>query len=167
MPSESEKQELPEGLLEVYLKEWELCQANLKRHNDWVWQVGSIFIALSVGAMWATTQVEIEQNAIAVWVLAFSSMVTMFLWGIIYWRARFYLHWTHERLDQIENRLTEATNLKYESCKKLLHTLIKDADRVRADRWSKAPRVRWVPPFFIVMVVAGWFVLLFHYGLLF
>jgi len=71
---------LSNGLLKAYLTEWQLCQNNLKRHNDWAWQVGAIFIALSLGAIWATSQIEkVAENKIVVLILAFFSVSTIIL----------------------------------------------------------------------------------------
>ena len=161
MTSKPKNQELSNELLEAYLKEWELCQDNLKRHNDWAWQVGAIFIALSLGAIWASTQIEkVAQHIIVVWVLALFSTSTMILWGVICWRARFYLRWTRERLWRIESMLRKASNLKYENSEKLLHTLIKEKD----SECSCPPHVKWIPLIFISMVILAWVVLLLHYG---
>jgi hypothetical protein len=161
----SEESAISERLLKAYLKEWGLCQDNLKRHNDWVWQVGAIFIALSLGAMWVTTQIEkVGQHMIVLRVSALFSILTMIFWGFISWRARFYMHWTKKRLEQIEKRLRNASNLEYENCEKLLHSLIKEKD----NEFGSPPRVRWITLIFIIMVIISWIVLLLHYeGILF
>lgn len=79
-------------------------------------------------------------------------------WGIIILRARFYLHWTRERLWEIEDKLRKAPNLEYENDEILLNTLIK-----LKDRGFRPPPVSWIVPFFIAMVIVAWVLLLRHY----
>jgi len=154
---------LSTDLLQAYLKEWGLCQDNLKHHNNWAWQVGAIFIALSLGAFWATSQIaDPRENLTMIWILALFSILTMISWGFIIWRARFYLYWTRQRLWDIEKTLRYASNLQYGRDEELLHTMIRDKDK----QFGSPPHVKWIPLVFIVVVILIWVGLLLHYGAL-
>ena len=112
--------------LQVLLKEWELCQDNLKRHTMWLWQTGGIFIALSLAALWGLSQVELRFRIQWFLIFAFFSILTMVIWYLfIIRRARYYVTETREQIKIVESELASLAFINRD----LLHTRIQRNDK--------------------------------------
>ena len=137
--------------LQVLLKEWELCQDNLKRHTMWLWQTGGIFIALSLAALWGFSQVESRLRI--QWFLIFSSfsLLTLMIWYLFIIRRAFsFVEETQEQIKIVENELASLAFINRD----LLHTRIQRNVRTKF-------RARYGVYFFILLVFSIW-ILTFH-----
>lgn len=106
--------------LEVLLKEWELCHHNLKRHNDWLWQTGSIFIVMSLAALWALSQIDEPSNKQWFFVFCGFSTSTIAIWYIfIVRRVMLWFDTTVQQILRIEKELRDLTWLQRD----FLHTI--------------------------------------------
>lgn len=133
--------------LEVLLKEWELCQQNLKRHNDWLWQTGGIFIILSLAALWALSQIGESANTKWFFVFGGFSISTLVIWYIfIVRRVTLWFETTTEQLFRIERELRELVGIQRE----LLHTM--QRGRLRHFRL----KARYAIPSFVILVIGMW-----------
>lgn len=141
-----------EDRFQLRIKEWELCQNNLQRHNQWFWQTGSIFIALSLAALWAFSQ--ISESLSRQWFPVFSifSISTILIWYLfIARRAMKFSKITREVLREVERELSSDLNLK----SSLLHTRIQESDR------CTILRAKYGVYLFIILIIGIW-VLTYH-----
>jgi len=134
---------------QALLKEWGLCQDNLQRHNSWAWQTGAIFIALSLAALWASTQIDDAAPKSYLIVLAILSLSTILIWFFfVFRRARFYLEITRQRTTEIERELHNILGLDKDDL--LLHTRIDQEDK------SYKTRAKHGLYLFIGIIVFAW-----------
>ncbi len=133
------------------LKEWELCQKNLEMQNNWLWQTGSIFIILSIAALW--TLVQITDQLLReqfFWVLALFSVATIVIWLIfIAQNAIRYSGETRKRLFMIEKELRDTLCFSTP----LLHTLIHQKDE---GSLGGIFRAKYGVYFFLVLIICVW-----------
>ena len=137
--------------LQVLLKEWELCQDNMKRHTVWFWQTGGIFIALSLASLWALSQVD-SQFQIQ-WFPIFSSfsILTIMIWYLfVVKRALNFVEITRKQIRIVEEDLAKLAAFNRD----LLHTRIQKEDRAIL-------RARYGVYLFILLVISVW-ILTFH-----
>jgi len=116
--------------VQMLLKEWQLCQDNLQRHNWWAWFVGSIMIFLSFSAMFYSTQItSMADRLIYSILLCIVSLGIAVIWAVFFFaRARFFIKITRKRLHKIEEKLMERFDVDPEK-EPLLHTKIEQMDK--------------------------------------
>lgn len=144
-----------EEKLKLLLKEWELCQEDRNAYNHWAWQIGSIFIALSLAALWAS----IQAKGIAIFWFFIFSMSTLVIWLVfVLWRARFYIEIITGRLLDVEKELTKLVYGENKK-KKLLHTLITCKDKKERPCYIAPPSMIGIF-IFITVIVFVWLLML-------
>ena len=133
--------------LEVLLTEWDLCQQNLSRHNDWLWQTGGIFIVLSLAALWALSQVRAPANRKWFFVFSSFSISTLVIWYIfIVRRVTLWFETTTQQLLKIESEIRELVGIQRD----LLHTV------QRGKLGHFRLKARYAVHSFIILVIAMW-----------
>lgn len=133
--------------IQLLLKEWELCQDNMKRHNQWFWQSGSMFIAISLAALWAFSQV--NETIKLQWFIIFAtfSVSTILIWFVfIARRAMRFSEISREVIREIEQELASDLSIR----KTLLHTRIQDRDKFSIFRAKHGVY------FFIILTIGIW-----------
>lgn len=145
---------------DLLLKEWELSQNDRESYNRWAWQIGSIFIALSLAALWASS----EADGLAVWGFFLFSTSSLYIWIVfIVWRARFFIRSADGKMRTVEHDLVKLVYGENTQDKKLLRTHIRDLDEKRP--WYKSPRSIYGVMIFIIIIHIVWFLTLDFKGL--
>ena len=122
----------------------------MKKQNDWLWNTGSIFILLSVAALWALVQVgETSLRVGFYWILASFSIATIFIWLVTIVRsARKWSKVSREVATEIEAELKET----FCFTKSLLHTRIQERDKNRVITGYIGI---W---FFVILILVVWII---------
>jgi len=81
----------------ILLKEYELCHKNRDHYDRIGWQIGSIFIALSLAALWAATE---KPQYIPP--LMFFSIASIVSWVLYSLRVRVFILTSLDRCEKIE-----------------------------------------------------------------
>lgn len=133
--------------LEVLLKEWELCHHSLKRHNDWLWQTGSIFIAMSLAALWALSQIDEPLNRQWFFVFCSFSISTIAIWYVfIVRRVTLWFDTAIAQILIIEKELSDLVGVQRD----FLHTI--QRRKIRHARL----KARYAIYFLILLVISIW-----------
>ncbi|MGB9779109.1 MAG: hypothetical protein ACPLW8_06845 [Candidatus Bathyarchaeales archaeon] len=115
-----------EFLIQILLKELELCQRNRDHYDTLEWQIGSLFIGFSLAAFWFAMQ---SHSFIDVSALAFFSIATLLTWTFaLHHRGAFYSKVSLETARKLEAKILELAKVHITS-ELLLHTKIDAEDR--------------------------------------
>lgn len=97
---------------EILLKEYEVTQTALDAQNATAWQIGSIFIAASIGVFAFVVQGLVGTTVTPSWdSVLLLSIVALISWGTLYLWFRSYRRWgafveiAHRRMHEIESEL--------------------------------------------------------------
>jgi hypothetical protein len=133
--------------LEVNLKEWQLCQDNLKRHNDWLWQTGSIFVVVSLAAFWALASIGSPENKQWFWIFSGFSIATIFIWYVfIVRRVNLWFDTTTKQLFLVEKEIRGIVGIERE----LLHTM------QRGKTQHSLLKSRYAPYSIMALIIVAW-----------
>lgn len=101
-----------ESRQEILMKEYEVAQTAIDAQNSTAWQIGSIFIAASIGVFAFVVQELIRSTVVPSWnsvilllVVAVISWGTLYLWYLSYRRWGTFVEVAHRRLHEIEGEL--------------------------------------------------------------
>jgi hypothetical protein len=122
----------------------------MKRQTEWLWHTGSIFILLSIAALWALLQInDVPLRREFFWILAIFSVSTIGIWYVaIVRRARKWATISRKRATEIESELKEIFGFSYS----LLHTRIQDGDKNNIFTGHRGIIL------FAVLIIATWIV---------
>lgn len=124
----------------------------MKKHNDWLWTTGSIFILLSIAALWALVQIDDASLRLNFYpILASFSIFTIFIWYLTIVRsARKWAKISRTRAREIEEELRETFGFRNH----LLHTRIQNADEKSISTTVFTGHRGII--LFIILIVAVW-----------
>ena len=141
---------LTEDEQEALLKEWELCQQNAISLSNWAWQIGSVFVILSLAALWASTQLEEAKRWEYSLLLCLFSIGTISVWyALVVRRGEHLRKICFGRAWEIEEKL--KGKLKLEKKQLPIHTRIKEKDKIYKTRAIYAVYC------LLFLTVASWF----------
>jgi len=170
-----DKNENNEHKIQALLKEWRLCQDNANASVSWSWQIGALFIGLSLAAIWIQFQIEVPNRFAYSVVLAIFSIVTIVIWdATIAMRAGFYIRLSYIRAHALEYEIGKLCygdpkgNFKTPCTHNetmILHTFIHSEDNKQRGL-SKLTKSKYGMIFFNLLVMSTWIAIIYLNSLL-
>lgn len=157
----------PNGIVQILLKEYEICESTAHHYSRIVWETGAIFISASL--LIVSYAVRDKFNLVKTPLLFLISVSTILAWCLIWRRHAFYSSTAFQKSHAIESYFEEEvlrkSNLKKYKLEEMIGNLIDKLDGCRVKDYKKpkfVPRVRIIMSYWFLSILIMIFIYILH-----